>query len=519
MANAIRRAQVDEKHRIERRNSASVLTGDDALIEGYLRSSPSLHVRRTLDQFFYHGIDTTKRDRDQVVYRYCQREGIKPRIFMVDQCWLWILGNGLLRTLENSLWSLLTVTKELIVTSFPQRWQQPRDDPLNVLHGIKEDMNAKTRPPMKSVYDLAMLITSRCSGIFDRHRLDNEEYQFLDMFESSIGQVTNKETELFDRFNRASFAAGKWLEKHRTPRSLNMFQDEGKRDPMFQDALLDIGIETRLLAEIKDIRDELNMIRMVLMYQYQKLPDFADHVVDELGKKSDESWEIRLRSKEQLKTVKMHLDDVERMDKQADNIYQSLLSLLDLKQKHANAFEARFGRDQAAFSARSSKTILVFTIVTIIFLPLSFIAAFFAINIQEFPHDPNGGSLPLGYVSKYTFGIGLTISLPLIALAFAVDDIATLFPKIMAQIHNRKKRAKNNPNGEREEGTEKPRTSFAGGARDIVDSMAHRNFGFERELSPAQISLSRTTRISWAGRSHEIGRIGFSNDLERGRDM
>jgi hypothetical protein len=60
---------------------------------------------------------------------------------------------------------------------------------------------------MKSVYDLAMLITSRCSGMFDRHRLDNAEYQFLDMFESSIGQVTNNETELFDDFNRASFAA------------------------------------------------------------------------------------------------------------------------------------------------------------------------------------------------------------------------------------------------------------------------------------------------------------------------
>jgi len=418
-----------------------------------------------------------------------------------------------------TLWNLLTVTKELIVTSFPQRWQQPRDDPLNVLHGIIEDMNAKTRPPMKSVYDLAMLITSRCSGMFDRHRLDNDEYQFSDMFESSIGLVTNKETELFDKFNRASSTAGKWLKKHRLQRSLSLLQDEGHRDPTFQDALLDISKETGVLAEIKDIRDELNMIRMVLTYQHQKLPDFADHLVDELGKKSDESWEIRLRSKEQLKIIKMHLDDVERMDKQADSIYQSLLSLLDLKQKHANAFEARFGRDQAAFSARSSKTILVFTIVTIIFLPLSFIAAFFAINIEEFPHGQDGGAMPLGYVSKYTFGIGLTISLPLIALAFAIDDIANLFPKIMAQIRNRKERTENDPSEEREEGIEKSRTPFAGGAREIIDSVARKSFGFERDLSPGQRRHSRTTQISWAGRSHELGRVGFSNDLERGRDV
>lgn len=127
-----------------------------------------------------------------------------------------------------------------------------------------------------------MLITSRCSGIFDRHRLETEEYQFLDMFESSIGHVTNEETRLFDRFNRASAAAGKWLKVHRRPRGFGIATEETDRDPRFQDALLDIGVETRLLAEIKDIRDELKMIRMVLTYQDKKLPDLADFLIDEL---------------------------------------------------------------------------------------------------------------------------------------------------------------------------------------------------------------------------------------------
>jgi hypothetical protein len=78
---------------------------------------------------------------------------------------------------------------DLIITSFPQRWQQPRNDPLNVLDGIIEDMNAKTRAPVKSVYEFAMLIIGRCSGMFDRHKLNDENYQFVDMFESSIGHV------------------------------------------------------------------------------------------------------------------------------------------------------------------------------------------------------------------------------------------------------------------------------------------------------------------------------------------
>ena len=95
-------------------NLGKARTYDEMLIRAHLATSTvSLHVRRTLDQFFYHNIDTESRDQDQVVYRY-QLKGkdhedieIDPKIVMVDQLWMWILG------------------KDLIVTSFPQRWQQP----------------------------------------------------------------------------------------------------------------------------------------------------------------------------------------------------------------------------------------------------------------------------------------------------------------------------------------------------------------------------------------------------------
>ena len=52
-------------------------------------------------------------------------------------------------------------------------------------------------------------------------------------------------------------------------------------------------------------------------------------------------------------------------------------------------------------------------------------AAFFTINIIEFPQDPsNGGNgMKLGWVSKYLFGIGFALSVPLIAVAFFVSDM------------------------------------------------------------------------------------------------
>lgn len=67
---------------------------------------------------------------------------------------------------------------------------------------------------------------------------------------------------------------------------------------------------------------------------------------------------------------------------------------------------------------------MVFTIVTIIFLPMSFMAALFAINIIEFPRDSTNGvnGLHFSYVSKYMFGIGFGFSIPLITMAFFMSD-------------------------------------------------------------------------------------------------
>jgi len=84
---------------------------------------------------------------------------------------------------------------------------------------------------------------------------------------------------------------------------------------------------------------------------------------------------------------------------------------------------------------------MVFTIVTIVFLPLSFIAAFFTINIAEFPRGHDGNeSLPLGYVSKYMFGIGFAISIPLIVIALILDDIGVIFRALKGKLGQRKRR-------------------------------------------------------------------------------
>ncbi|TVY89087.1 Ankyrin [Lachnellula willkommii] len=346
------------------RHPLKARTYDEMLIRAHLASSTvSLHIRRTLDQSFYHNIDTHHRDQDQVVCRYqtrdknCSEEDIDPKLVMVDQMWMWVLG------------------KNIIVTAFPQRWQQPKNDPLNVLDSIIEDINDKTHEP---------------------HRRDPNSLTKPSQYAAHL-EKANKDRDDFEDSSRA---------------------------PIFVDKLLDIGQETDLLAETKDIRDELNMMKKVFEDQQHVLPAVEASICDIYKDEQRSQQEVKKRFADQLKIVGMHIKDIDRMDKQAQRINEGIIDMLDLKQKHANAFEARFARDQATSTARQSQTIMVFTIVTIVFLPMSFIAAFFTINIQEFPNG--GNNLPLAYVSKYMFGIGLSISIPMIFIAFYLDDIGGL---------------------------------------------------------------------------------------------
>ena len=69
---------------------------DTKMLRSFVHHDSPLHIRRTLDQFYFHTLEnTSNRDCDQVVHRGTRaaKEG-KTRIIMVDQLWLWILDDS-----------------------------------------------------------------------------------------------------------------------------------------------------------------------------------------------------------------------------------------------------------------------------------------------------------------------------------------------------------------------------------------------------------------------------------------
>lgn len=422
-----------------RRRPRQATTADEMLIRAYLHSSTQLHVRRSHDQFFLHEI--VPDDESPTFFHGDTKDGGRERkVLMVDQLWMWILG------------------RDLIITSFPQRWEQPRNDPYNVLDGITEGIYSRSGEPVKSVYDLATLITSRCLSVFDRHRMGNEDNQLLNMFEATIGKMVEEESVLFSRFYRASSAATNWLKrKRRTMRGSGrpsryegmgmddqhdlledpvspVYDTDDDEEPLFVDSLLDVGKETMLMTRCKEEENKLDMVFKILEDQKRILQQMQDVILEDLSESAVQRRAVVSKKFHDLSSkVGQHSRDIERMKEAAEYTYKKILPLLDLKQKHANAFEARFARDQAASSARQGQVIMVFTIVTIVFLPMSFISSFMTIDIAQFPRD----GLSLGYVSKIIFPIGLGISLPLIALAFSLNSFKAAQRSVLRSLRQR----------------------------------------------------------------------------------
>ncbi|EGC42775.1 ankyrin repeat protein [Histoplasma capsulatum var. duboisii H88] len=510
---------------------------DEHLVKGYLSPlSPTdspLHLRRTLDQYFYtHLTDTAARDRGQVVYRYTLKNSAEPKIFMVDQLWLWILNDNTVISCFPQRWNVWSgqpppaagigfetspvdpaildippfqdidtrpnrsqfhgrgqghdhfshgkmkdknknesgfmlgwVTGKKPKSGFSrkdshirtERWRASvineerhhrspassnggssiekkrlallKRDPLNVHQMILSHIGLKTRDPLRSAHDLAQLITGFCICLFDEYRVP-DEYQFFDFFERSIGAVIDQETQCFEDFaNRLARSSLRI-----TPSS----------------EVFSISAETKLLVEIKDIIDELGILHMILSDQTIPIEEFSKYLVEHKKPKNanpsdDHSSPVR------FPVLEGHLYRVEKMQRLANQTSKALYNLLDLKQKQNNVSEALsarkqaenasqqaratkdlterglenadLARQQADESIRQGRTVLVFTVVTIIFLPLSFMAAFFAINIDSFPWN-KGDKLPMDYVLRYMFSISGAISIPFILIALNQDRIA-----------------------------------------------------------------------------------------------
>ncbi|RAH86813.1 hypothetical protein BO86DRAFT_394608 [Aspergillus japonicus CBS 114.51] len=241
---------------------------------------------------------------------------------MVDQLWLWCSGHA------NAASMIQTGAANLAGEEGPQ----------HLVPGIINECAGAFFDPMKSLED---------------------DFRFLDMFSNSISRIADGKVACYERF-------------------VKMLRISNQQD------LMEIDTESGLLREIKDILDELRMIRVVwedqlkvieaLMVRFSNVP-------------RPPAWNVM------REPVKRYVEKVQSMQREGEATVNSPNALMDLRQRHATLWEAKS-------TGMQGNTITVFTVVTILFLPASFMASFFALPIVQFSKAKSSDSLDLSYVVK-----------------------------------------------------------------------------------------------------------------------
>ncbi|KAI1345484.1 hypothetical protein F5Y01DRAFT_320724 [Xylaria sp. FL0043] len=462
---------------------AMSLYTDTEVHRKYLTAHPPLHPRRTLDRA-YHWSSTkiTGRDRDQVVFRataarpgewhrfdpyYLQWEGHEhhawkdicdlcasnirkvPRLLMVDQLWMWILDAN------------------TVVTCFPARYGSNLSDCSDVYKSV--EARCSEEKSVTSVFDLALIIIEECSNAMLSFRpISNERPDVVKAFSEAISDINLN-------LEQTSRRVWQWMDFAQRKNAYSLTAST------FQ--LLSVQREFEIEVEIKDIREELKMLQKIMENQImvlQQLIDVSERILispratevdhsqgashtstraSEGGtlskdvapqassrrgvlsvasmeaEKVETYYRFRTRADEILASLRGHAEQLQELDKNAEEAETKLKDLSELKQNHLNTVQAWQSAMMNDYGLRQGRSVFAFTIVTIIFLPLSFLSSVFGMNSAEFS-EGNTMTLREQFTYIFTISAGVVVLAVFCSLSETVQSAALWIYSIWMYIYN-----------------------------------------------------------------------------------
>ncbi|KAH8179959.1 corA-like mg2+ transporter protein [Sarocladium implicatum] len=389
---------------------------DGRLIEDHLFDDSPLHMRRTLEQFYYWTAPSTaRRDKEQVTCKGTRAQNEDPdataRLVMVDQLWLWILD-------ENT-----------VISCFPRRWGRNNPDPSAVHRGIRDRFKSLTVDEVGSVYDLASIVVDECSKVFfDRAKPIDQRPDVLDLYSSAISNTAERKTFAYEAFGRdmGRISAGTWETTERLLRKS-----------------LNIGAEWKVLMEAQNIIEELQVMQDIFTQQITVLRDchkalgsmpwvwggldshFGSEGPDSLQQSPQylHRWakqELQAPAMDKIANLMAEMEqrreNLASMEKMQNKTRSQLRELIDVKQQQSNIIEAKAAIRRADESVLQGRSIVVFTVVTIFFLPMSFFSSLFGMNAPELSED---GIMPLKEQLTWMFALSAGVIFVSLSLAFS----------------------------------------------------------------------------------------------------
>ncbi|KAK4141908.1 uncharacterized protein C8A04DRAFT_30460 [Dichotomopilus funicola] len=375
---------------------------DWRLINNHLGTPSPMHPRRTLEQYYnWTSEDTAHRDRQQVVYRSTRTRNDPEaiaRVVMVDQLWLWVLD-------ENT-----------ILTAFPRRWGRNNPDPSAVHRAIRDHLGAMDSKQITSIYDLALIIIDECSKVFfDRTKPDLRP-EVMDMFGSAISNISEKKTEAYERFGRD-------VKRMNTQDPLQTAEELLRKT-------LNIKFEWSALMEAQNVIDQLQIMQEIYSQQISVMSDFEKALRGLSCEPNEGLKRASERAAGLLLDMKLRQEELANLEKRQANTRSQLRELLDMKQQQAGIIEAKAAIRRADESVIQGRSIVVFTVVTIFFLPLSFFATIFGMNSREL----DSGTMSMGRQLMLMFVLSSVVVTISLGLAFSSSTRAMVFGSLRSAL-------------------------------------------------------------------------------------
>ncbi|KAL4940827.1 hypothetical protein BDV06DRAFT_223700 [Aspergillus oleicola] len=285
----------------------------------------------------------------------------------------------------------------------PESSTHSKDDFLDpiveiILNDLREDQQKSVdgRPPPSSIKEIAAFIAQSSKESF-ADTINAKSAAEKKLFHSLKGEMEKKLGE----------SNSHETEANRT--------DVSKYDQESED-WSSISWTAVLLHEVKDICEELTILQSLLSQQSSVLKDLV-------GPESSQNGDGRGPA--------FLLKEIKEMCEIIDTIQSRLVNeILNLEQNGISIIEAVLARNQADESARQGKTLMVFTIMAIVFTPMSFLSSPFALNVSSFQHDDGGNLLykpgNLLLIGIFIVCVSIAITISLLIVTIYVEDLRKL---------------------------------------------------------------------------------------------
>lgn len=162
------------------------------------------------------------------------------------------------------------------------------------------------------------------------------------------------------------------------------------------------------LLELRDIEDELSTLGHLFEEQEKHINTMLKFYKDPLPSAGAGRQQLLLEAKAKVQSYEYQaLEMIERVRKTR----QDFDKFLDMLQRQAQIDEARFSRQQADLASTQQRSVMIFTVFTVIFLPLSFFTSVFGMNTHEWGGADNLSLRTIGLIALPSSSLLIVLTL------------------------------------------------------------------------------------------------------------